>query len=196
MDSYRDKYFNNLISQKYTVSKIERLFKILLKNREILSQYNPHLVCSTEKFIDNVNQPLSLKQTCLRYLHLNLAFKTHISTEEIFVNFLSTPNLIDSLNIPITLKKELMLLYATCASHCCLVAKIPKRQKTMRYKLKKNGSLSVKLNMNKHWPKHFNYKLYTLSTLLNTSRKLGITNIPIYEYHKISNYEIINYPSL
>ena len=191
MNNECDHPFNFLFCNTVSVYKASKLMQIILMNRDINSNLNPYLHCSTEQFISNVSKPATLKQLCLRYFHLQLAFKVHIGAHEKFVNYLHTPVVIENLPLPHTLKLELLHLYVQCAAHCNLVTKLYKDIKCTRYVLKPNLALFRKLNSDKNWPKILNKRFFTIQALLDKIYDLGITNIPSYEFHKWSNFEIV-----
>ena len=113
-------YFNPLFSTPIFAPEGDIIFASL-KNIPTKFVLDPERPCSTDRFYKDYRSPLTLRQICLKFLHFELAFKRRIGSKIIFNNALS-PQVYETLAIPLTLKRDLLRLFRQCHRHCKLSA--------------------------------------------------------------------------
>ena len=128
--------------------------------------FNPYLTCAAES-IDFCGVVPTLKHQCLRYLHFNLNSKMLLPNKtELFADFRPQPVVIKYLNIPKSLKIELLRWYLNCPRHFLLHSVQPRKFTLVRYCLHAGRELYIELQSNPAWDKNLNAKVFHLAIML------------------------------
>lgn len=105
------KYFNNIFQCNKKLLRNPPKIKI---KRAVLGRLRAKEKCTAEeKMVSN----LSLKNIVLQYLHKAFKFSNFHQYNKFIFNYAQQPELIESLPIPFSLKKELAQLYYNCSRH-------------------------------------------------------------------------------
>lgn len=158
-----ENYFKRIFTKTKMMKDIS---KIMTKNRKI-QRYSSDRHCSTDMFCSNYMEPLTLKNTCLKFLHYNITLKYDLVDGFTFINNVKAPHVICNLRIPLCLKYELLLLFVNCPRHVNLVDYVPKRLLRQKFFLDHNSLLFSELQKSDKWDKSDNYRVFSISELVN-----------------------------
>ena len=135
--------------------------------------------CTIEKFIDDVNMPLTLYHVCLAKLHLCMNKRTvHKTGDFITVDYNASEQLIKNLEIPQNIKNDLTFMIQHCNMHNGLHLKLPKTLICVRYMLKPNSKLLRFLQTHKNWNSQFERRAFSFVDLMNLIKR--------FEFHLIN----------
>lgn len=97
-------YYNNLclIHDEISAQDVPREF------------FNPLAICPCER---PATKPTTLRDTCIRHLHTNLAFTTQADERSTFFDFTPQKKIIPKLDIPRIFQAELLMLHEQCGLH-------------------------------------------------------------------------------
>ena len=165
-------YFNSLFFKLDSLNSKDELQQLIDRYRGTNDRYRRSTSCSTDDFYQNVKNPLTLRENCLVYLHLNIAFKIKRSDSKMmFIDFRKSPELIAKLCLPLTLKLELIELLVNCETHCSLNCLIPKTINRYMVTLDNKKQLYKDLQTMSEWKIENNNKLFSLPMLIENLKE-------------------------
>ena len=157
-------FFNKALEDAQNLNKEPEFIKAFLKTyRETQNvQYNTYHKCSTEDYMDDYRQPLTLSQLCYKTLHINLCHVQKYNGYS-FVDFSNSPSVIFNLKLPLSMKQELLRLILSCPRHTNLLA-IVTNPYILRFKIKHDSVLFQRIERDHNQANLF--KHYRFSDIL------------------------------
>ena len=164
----------------------ENMVRIISTYRPENLIFNQDALCPTEKFI-KVGTPMSLLNTCLKYLHINFCVKLKFE-DNLAVNFNDVPKALDALPLPLELKKKLLEMLIFCPRHCRLRSLIVPSQKIIhRYYIKRESPLYEVMTIN-NIDQGYIDKLWILARLIDFILDLELKPFYSDNYGAYENY--------
>ena len=150
----------------------------------------PYLYCPCDDIVTDYRSPPKLYGLVLKYLHLQLKYKSRASFRVQFVNFVEAPTIIYGLRIHQYYKNILGQLLHQCSRHSMLTTMIVGREVVIkRVRLREDHPLFKFLEEEKsEFPPQYLRKVHQPAEITELILRLPKTPIPVTDYWQFAQY--------